>query len=409
MGVFSRLASRFTNQTRGDEFVYSFDVRTGGTGFEPEKNPQLRPPERYKTYSRMRAIPIVAAFQTQFNDSVGQLTFSFGGRNQDAEARRLLGPLLTPEALRVMAQSTTHGFSLIEFATDTVGRIVDWIPIPQQTIDRFNVDGGDVVSFEQRVGGQRIVLPRETCAYSVNGRGVHGHGLFQDCAQHGIGWLDNRQRVLEAADVNARRRPNFAYPTDATKKAQDTFTKVIHDRNQTAATRYVISSEPYESVRVDASTQVAAAAKRWEILYPPPIDLAAADVTTKLTQDIATVLGMEAYVLGQVDVGSRALAEVQSDSFITIVRGAIANVERVLYDVLRSLYVARGRSNPPEPVADTIELPDPEMLATVMQTLRGAGAEFATNSAQVEYVLERAGLPTEIATTEEADDGDGNA
>ena len=376
----------------------------GGTGTEPERQRGLEPPERYDTFRSMRRIvPPVALFLLQYESAIGQLTFSVPkGQRNGQRAIKLLGKLLTPKALRGIAKATSHGFSAVEFdlGPDGVSRFAI---LPQRTIDRLPLDeNGEVDRIEQIVSGRRIVIPRAKCVYSAIGEGPFGEGVLLDAADAGLKYINNRDRVQSAADDNLRRRPNLEQPDEVSedvKKLLDKLGPIINNKNTGPGQRYITPSEPWDG-ETHMGDQRLITKPKWALSYPPSIPIADSSLMEVYSREIAVVLGVEAFLLGQSGVGSYALAETQRDTFTAIVHDGIASIEEALQRTIQTIFTVRGYGVAPMLVADTIDLPDPNKLATVVKILSDASrVELA--SPAVQHILALLGLPKLVAAEPE--------
>ena len=118
----------------------------------------------------------------------------------------------------------------------------------------------------------------------------------------------------------------------------------------------------------------------------------------ELQEQIATVLGMEAFLLGQSGQGSYALSQTQAGSFVNLVYGGVGLVREALQRTLATLYSVNQILDVPSVTNDESDWNPAQDLADTLVKLNQARDAFPPGSEQVNDVLRRAGLPeSEVA------------
>ena len=374
-----------------------------------ERNPALRLPRRFTTYRRfIRSIPIIAAFSELYAGLVAQTTFGFDG--DDDRAQEMLGALLESQQLRWLSEGLLYGFCVLEWQCNPDWSIKAAWRLPPQTVIDAEIVDNEVVNFSQWLEtGERFELPAWKSCYVLRGNPPYGEGILMKVADQALRFLQNAALVAGASEVNLKNIPDWSVPKSAGDN-DDTVKEIrkVHKTSTGAFFTPVVPPSNLQYAEDALGGQRYVSVAEYNRVYPPRADIEKNDLREKYERQIARVLGMEAFMLGESSVGSFALADVQSGAFVNLVRGGVGLVRDALQEVLDFQYMMRGFGEAPTITADWTAWTTSESLAAVLSELSKAGVMFTADSEAVHEVLERAGLSVDGLEDEEENKPDSN-
>ena len=378
-----------------------------------EENPLLKVPYIWKTYRRARrGVPIISAFVELFLALASQVNLSFlmrGTDEPDDRAAELLGALLEPTQLRSLAEGYLYGLSVLEWQADANLRIHQAWSLPMSTVVKVRVVDNVVVGFTQFLeDGRMIELPAWKSAFTVKDRPPYGEGILMNVMDQALKFLRNSDLVAAAGEFNLKNLPNWSWPADT--KDTDPAVKAITEQltqPEGAFTKHPIPpSEVQRGVAGDSGVRFIQRPK-WDRTYPPRAALEANQIMDKMSQQIATALGVHHLLLGDTGMGSYALAKAQGIAFTEHVTGGVRLITESLQRVVDLLYPWLGYGEPPIVKADYSDTTSPLELAQVIKTLYDAGEPPENLEPARREALSLAGLPL-VEPEDEVPSGEGN-
>ena len=435
--LLSRIFSRSTKPTQ--------TVGTGGTvvhdGYvqSNEKDPTLQGQNRYTSYSEILAnVSIVAASTRYFLNLVAKPSWKVEPADDSDEAQQIaelveemMGDMSTPwsRVVRRAAMYRFYGFSVQEWTAkrraDGKTGMLDVEARPQMTIERWDVDeSGTVNGVVQRspTTQKEIFLPRSKIVYMVDDSlndSPEGLGLFRHIvdsarrlvryeALEGFGFeTDLRGVPIARAPLSVladlvKQGKLTAADKEAIEKPMRDF---IQNHIRGPRTGLMIDSLPYQS---EDEKGTPSSTYQWGL------DLLKAGNTSqesvaraisRLSMEIARVLGTEHLLLGADGKGSLALSRDKTNNFYMIVDSTLSEiVETYQRDFLVPLFRLNGWNEDLMPTfkTDALQFRDIEQVTSALKDMASAGATLAPNDPAINEVRDMMGLSK--APEEDMDD-----
>jgi hypothetical protein len=401
----------------------------GGYLQSNETDSRLTGDQRYKTFSNnLTNVGIIAAGVRLFLNLVAKAGWRAEPADDSPRAielaeltEEILNDMDTPwhRIVRRASMYRFYGFGVQEWTAkmreDGNFGLLDVEARPQQTIEQWDTDeNGKVLGVVQRSPQtyDRIPLPREKLVYLVDDSlsdSPEGLGLFRHCveAAHRL----RRYEQLEAFGFEGDLRgiPIARAPVSQLQQLVDSNTITAaqktaieqpirdfidqHVRNPQLG--LVLDSQPWlttdESKRPSSTYQ-------WDIslLDGGSYSLEEVNVAiTRITHEIARVLGVEHLLLGGDGAGSWALSKDKSHNFLLIVDSTLKELrEQFQKDLLGPLWLLNGWEEDlkPELKTEQVAYRDVEQIAGVLESLARAGVVLDREDEAVAEVFDILGL-----------------
>jgi hypothetical protein len=409
---------------------------SGGQLVSEERNPAVRGPARYLTFSNLLAnVAIVAAGSRAFLNLVANSTWSIKPAETDGEedATRaqevadLVGDILFKmdrrpwsRVVKRAAAYRFYGFSIQEWTAmrrpdGTIG-LLDVAPRPQPTIERWLLDeAGNVEGCTQRNPKtfREVFLPRGKIVHVVDDSlsdSPEGLGLFRHLVES-HGRLE-RYQLLEAfgfetdlKGIPVGRAPygKLAEMVEAGEISEPQRQKIIepiegfisqHIKNPELG--LVLDSAPY---RDTGENQTPGGILEWDVKLlsgSPASQAEMANAIERITREMALVLGVQGLLLGGDGTGSLALGRVQAEQFALIVDSALTELaEAFQKDLVLVILRLNGIDEALAPTLETelAQHRDVEQVTQALVDLATAGAPLGPDDPTVNTVLGMLGLP----------------
>jgi hypothetical protein len=406
-----------------------------GIVYNKESNADLTGTKRYETFSEAMAnVGIIAAGVRYFLNLVAKADWRVEPAEDSEEGERfanLFSEIMkgtdTPwtRIVRRAAMYRFYGFSVQEWTAKIGDKgiigLADVAPRAQKTITKWDVDdSGKVVGIIQQdpKSFKEIYLPREKVVYltddslddSPEGLGLlrhvseqyrvlkryqqlEGWGLETDLRGVPIGRapLASMQKMVDAGQITAAQA----------LAAQNPLAEFIqgHVRNPDLA--IILDSQPFESSDEKRSP---GNIQQWgvELIKSGSIGQeAVAAAIVRKTREIAIVLGVEHFLLGENSRGSYALSRDKSDKLYLIVDATLTELGQAFTkDLVDPIWQLNGWPQELKPTLRTeaIRLQNVEGIASALRDAASAGVVLGPDDLAVAEFFELLGLtPPSIA------------
>lgn len=382
----------------------------GGYIVTKDRSAKLFGSERYRTASDILAnISIVAAGLRYFLNILAKPEWGVDSDDDDASKENaefieeILGDMDTSWAriVRRAGMYRFHGFGIHEWIAkrrpDGKIGLQDIEVRPQHTIERWQVDvTGAVLGVIQRSpqNGQELPLPRDKLMYLID-------DTFTDSPE-GMGWFRHLvdpcdrmktylqlegygyQRDLSGTPVGRAPLQKINQLVQQGKLKQDQADQLIQGmRNfvkmqaKSPDTGVLLDSQPYESLTADGLQVSAVPMWALELLTGsvgslPQIDRA----ISRLTYDIARIIGIENMLTGSEGFGSMALSRDKSQHIYLSIQSTLHDMaEQVSKDIIDPIWALNGLPEESKPKLKTADVAfrDVEQIAAVIRDIATAG------------------------------------
>lgn len=410
----------------------------GGYIFENERDPNLVGANRWKTYDEMlRNTTIVATGVRAFLNllSGAQWTVNAAeGQEENPKAQEIadlcydcLFDMTTSWAtvVRKTAMFRFNGSAILEWtakrrADGAIG-FMDIENRPVSSIEKWNRDAsGTLESVTQRtlVGGV-AEIPRSKVVYAVDDTltdSPEGLGLFRHCAP-----TDERLKIFLGLEETGfttdlrgipiarapleqlRREVEAAGGGEASKKAEanrinslEPLRKFVRRHLRSKDTGVMLSSDTFMSQGGD--TQSPSSVYKWDLDLLNGDSTSFADIAksiSRMTQELARLLGVEHLLLGSDGTGSLALAQSKIGTFYLNLSSTLQDLVEIFErDIIGPLALLNGWPDEllPELAVAEISEVDIEMVTRALASLATAGAPLTPDDPAVGEVRDRLGL-----------------
>lgn len=402
----------------------------GGYVQRPDRDPRLLGQQRYTTFSDMVAnISIVAAGVRYFLNLVAKPEWTAEPANETpaaVEAAAFVQDVLADmetswhRVVRRASMYKFYGFGVQEWTAKLRddGRIgfLDVEPRAQKTIEQWDVDPhGDVFGCIQRApeSGESIYLPRGKLLYMVDDSiddGPEGLGLFRHCVDPAARLKRVCELEMIGFETDLRGIPIGRAPlaaidrmVQAGKMSKEDQNKllspirsVVENHVRTTDFGLLLDSATYQSQDESATPS---AIQQWSLDLLKGDSTSLPDANTaisRLTGEIARILGVDWLLLGTDGKGSLALARDKSQQFGLIVDSAIKEIrEQVVRDLIDPLWRMNGLPDELQPTLKVaqIQYRDIEQVTGSLVDLAQAGAMVMPDDPVVNSVRDLLGLP----------------
>ena len=429
------MASFISRILRGKTVKPTSTAGTGGTvvydGYiqSNEKDAGLRGQSRYQTYSEILAnVSIVAASTRYLLNLVAKPSWKVEPADDSEEAEQIaeiieeiMHDMSTPwtRVIRRAAMYRFYGFSIQEWTAkkrkDGKIGMLDVEARPQLTIERWDTDeSGTVNGVVQRAPTtqREIFLPRSKLVYMVDdclNDSPEGLGLFRHVvdasarlkryeALEGFGFETDlrgvpvgRAPLSSLAELVKQGKITKADKTAIEKPLKD----FIQNHIRGPRTGMLLDSIPYQS---EDEKGTPSSTYQWGL------DLLKAGNTSqdsvarsisRISMEIARVLGTEHLLLGSDGKGSLALSRDKTDNFYMIVDSTLGELtETYQRDFLRPLFQLNGWNEDLMPTfkTDALQFRDIEQVTSALKDMASAGATLAPNDPAINEVRDLLGL-----------------
>lgn len=420
---------------RGKSVKPTSTAGTGGTviydGYiqDNEKDQKLKGQQRYLTYSEILAnVSIVAASTRYFLNLVAKPSWKVEAADDSSEAEQIaevieemMGDMNTPwtRVVRRAAMYRFYGFSIQEWtakrrADGKIG-MKDVEARPQLTIERWDTDeSGTVNGVVQRAPTtqREIFLPRSKIVYMVDDSlndSPEGLGLFRHITSaarrlqryeelEGYGFETDLRGIpigkaplTILADLVKSGKLTEAERTAIEKPLRD----FIQSHIRGPRTGLLIDSVPYES-QDEKGTPSSTPQWALDLLKAGNTSQeSVARAITRLSMEIARVLGTEHLLLGADGKGSLALSRDKTNNFYMIVDSTLSEVvETYERDYLLPIFRLNGWNEAlmPSFKTDALQFRDIEQVTGALRDMASAGAILGPNDPAINEVRDLLGL-----------------
>jgi hypothetical protein len=404
----------------------------GGFVIRPEKDPNLQGQLRYKTFSELVAnISIVAAGVRYFLNLVAKPEWKAepaegpGG----VEAAEFVDEMLDDmdsswhRVVRRASMYKFYGFGIQEWTAkirdDGKIGLLDVEARGQKTIERWEMgDHGEVLGAYQRdpQTSQEIFLPRSKILYMLDDSiedGPEGLGLFRHCADPGARLRRIQELEMIGFETDLRGIPIGRAPLAAIRQAQEAgklteaqvedllkpLRDVVENHVRTSDYGLLLDSMTYAS-QDEANTPTAVAQWSLDVMKGGSVVMPDASVAiTRITAEIARILGVDWLLLGTDGKGSLALARDKSQQFGLIVDSAVKEIrQQVQRDILKPIWQLNGwpKETMPTMKVAQIQYRDIEQITGSLVDMAQAGAMIAPDDPALDAIRELLGLPAHV-------------
>ena len=421
-------------------------VIQSGVVVQVEKNPRLANPEtRWKTYAEVVSnVAIVAAGVRLFLRLVSKPAWKVepakdsGAKGEEVAEfiDNALKGMDTPmnRVVRRTAMFVFFGFSIQEWVMkkDADGKLTlrDIMPRPQKTIARWDVDEktNELRGVEQTTIDTNQptapYIPRSKMVYAVDDAltdSPEGMGLFR----HLISSADRllRFEVLEkfGYEVDLRGVQIGGAPLEGLRKQAIAEGKdpnaVIMERTKSmrefmeAHVRnpelgLIKDSEPYFA---QDEGKTPSATEKWTLELLQGANAPHAEIASsisRITMEIAMILGVEGLLTGSDGKGSLALLYQKNSQLAALVDSALADIAAVYTrDIVKPLVLLNGWPEELIPTLkpDAVAFHDLAQITTALKDLSTAGAPLQPDDPAINAVRTQIGLPDQPDLTEPLD------
>lgn len=401
----------------------------GGYVVEEERDPRARGTEKFRTYSNLIAnLSIVAASLHYYLNLVGKAKWKFAPADDSSQAKQLAEKtqevmedtdIPLPKVVKRASMFRMYGFSLHEWTSKTrkdgtIG-FASIEPRPQITIERWWVERGKLVAVSQRDPntGKELVLPRAKLLYLVDDvidDAPTGLGVLRHVIETGTRLRRYQQLEGIGFEMNLRGVPLGRAPLSKLKQmvqdgkiTEEQYKQILrplkdllsnHVRNPDIS--ILLDSD---LVRSEDPNQTPTGTPLWsfELLQGASTGEAELAATiSRLTNEIAIVMGTEHILLGSGDVGSYALAKSKSQAFELRVDGALYETGcGIKRDLIKPLFMMNGwpEEMMPTPMAESVQSRDMTEMSNVIRNLATSGAVLSPDDEVINEFRRLAGLP----------------
>lgn len=401
----------------------------GGYIMPKDRHPKLYGSERYRTASEIVAnISIVAAGVRYFLNLLANPKWKLDAVDDEDDSEE------TDFILEVMDDMDTnwnrmvrrsgfyrfHGFGIHEWIAkkrkDGKIGLADIEPRPQHTIERWAVDEkGTVQGVFQRApqNGKELGLPRSKIIYLVDDTltdDPQGMGWFRHLVDpserlkvylqlEGYGFQRNLsgtpvgraplQRIKEAVDKGRITKADG----EAMVEGLRAFVKL---QAKSPETGIMLDSQPHESMTADGFAVSSVPQWGLELLQGGPDGLdTMGEAISRLTYDMARIMGVENLLTGSEGTGSLALSKDKSRNIYLQVNSTLADMAaQFSKDLIDPLWALNGFDEDKKPKFKTedVAFKDVEQIAAVLRDMATAGATLQPDDPAIDDVRDLMGI-----------------
>lgn len=399
---------------------------------ENEKNPKLRGDRKYTTYSNNLAnVAIVSAGTRYIFNLIAKADWTFEPALVDGvatEESKRFAQLMTQMRddmrtpwVRIVRRASTYylyGFSTSEIV---IGRTsegfigaTDIVPIPQQTVTKWDRDGFEILGIiqEDPKTFEEIYIPRIKLLYAVDDTfndSPEGFGVFRQIAEscdrlRGYIKLESYGFETDLNGTPVGRAPLSAIEqqvkagkiTEKEKESLlDAMRSFINDRHKTPSRGILMDSAVYET---KDETGRPSTTPKWDVqtINSNPASMEAISRTIeRVNREIARALGVEGLLLGSTSVGSQALATDKSFSSDLMVESILTTVKEVIRkDLFGAIWELNGWPKELMPTIRTeaVQFRNVQEISQVIRDLAISGAKIMPSDPIIDELRELMGL-----------------